>query len=70
MNSHCAGYPESVILFAEVGITLGVTIEVEAMTSNTKPEYRTGSARTLPTHSWVWLVSVVIAISAITNAIG
>ncbi|GMQ76395.1 MAG: hypothetical protein BMS9Abin01_1672 [Gammaproteobacteria bacterium] len=40
------------------------------MTSNTKSERRTGSARTLPTHSWVWLVSIVIAISAITNAIG
>jgi hypothetical protein len=45
-------------------------MEVEAMTSNTNPERRTGSVRTLPTHSWIWLVSSVIAISAIINAIG
>ncbi|GMQ76046.1 MAG: hypothetical protein BMS9Abin01_1309 [Gammaproteobacteria bacterium] len=40
------------------------------MTSNAKTERLTESAPTLPTHSWVWLVFTVIAISAVSNAIG
>ncbi|GMQ76501.1 MAG: hypothetical protein BMS9Abin01_1781 [Gammaproteobacteria bacterium] len=40
------------------------------MTSNAKTECRTASIRTLPSHSWVWLVTTAIALSAITNAIG